>query len=165
MDFMETKDNKHFERIIQKRYGTLGMQVYSLIDGKKTAEEIMRKLNMVESKFLEILAFMEQSGIIMLNYPGIKNPNLGYPKESVDISLPDELKQRMTKRDLNWNEIAAKLFTLYLDSLERVEKETSSKSAQKSSKTKVETSGKPKKTSKKTLAKPRKTAKKSSKKK
>jgi len=86
---------------------------------------------MAESKFLEILAFMEQSGIIMLNYPGMKTPSVAYPKESLDIMLPDELKQRMVKRDLNWNEIAAKLFTLYLDSLERVERETSSKSAQK----------------------------------
>ena len=153
MDFMETTENKRFERIIQKRYGTLGIRVYSLIDGKKTAEEIMRKLNMVESKFLEILTFMEQSGIIMLNYPGMKNPNMAYPKESLDILLSDELKQRMVKRDLNWNEIAAKLFTLYLDSLERVEKENSAKSAQKLSNAKSP-SRKTGKSSKKVSKKP-----------
>lgn len=60
------------EKIIKDKYGDTGVQVYNLIDGEKTAEEIMREVGVSESKLIEILDFMDKQGIIKLEYPGEK---------------------------------------------------------------------------------------------
>ncbi len=57
------------EKIISDKYGDVGLQVYTLIDGQRTAEEIMRETGLTESKLVEILDFMDEQGIIKLDYP------------------------------------------------------------------------------------------------
>ncbi|MEW6036146.1 MAG: hypothetical protein AB1529_06025 [Candidatus Micrarchaeota archaeon] len=57
------------EKIISDKYGDIGLQVYSLIDGQRTAEEIMRETGLTEPKLVEILDFMDEQGIIKLDYP------------------------------------------------------------------------------------------------
>lgn len=57
------------EKIISDKYGDIGLQVYSLIDGQRTAEEIMRDTGLTEPKLVEILDFMDEQGIIKLDYP------------------------------------------------------------------------------------------------
>jgi predicted transcriptional regulator len=57
------------EKIISDKYGDVGLQVYSLIDGQRTAEEIMRDTGLTEPKLVEILDFMDEQGIIKLDYP------------------------------------------------------------------------------------------------
>lgn len=57
------------EKIISDKYGDIGLQVYSLIDGQRTAEEIMRNTGLTEPKLVEILDFMDEQGIIKLDYP------------------------------------------------------------------------------------------------
>ncbi|MFH0885342.1 MAG: hypothetical protein V1861_06550 [Candidatus Micrarchaeota archaeon] len=57
------------EKIISDKYGDIGLQVYSLIDGQRTAEEIMRATGLTEPKLVEILDFMDEQGIIKLDYP------------------------------------------------------------------------------------------------
>jgi len=60
------------EKIIKDKYGDIGLQVYTLIDGQKTAEEIMNETGLSESKLIEILDFMDEQGIIKLDYPKAK---------------------------------------------------------------------------------------------
>ena len=60
------------EKIIKDKYGDIGLQVYNLIDGQKTAEEIMNETGLSESKLIEILDFMDEQGIIKLDYPKAK---------------------------------------------------------------------------------------------
>jgi len=60
------------EKIIKNKYGDIGLQVYNLIDGQKTAEEIMNETGLSESKLIEILDFMDEQGIIKLDYPKSK---------------------------------------------------------------------------------------------
>ncbi len=60
------------EKIIKNKYGDIGLQVYTLIDGQKTAEEIMNETGLSESKLIEILDFMDEQGIIKLDYPKVK---------------------------------------------------------------------------------------------
>ncbi|MBI2079924.1 hypothetical protein HYT84_04100 [Candidatus Micrarchaeota archaeon] len=60
------------EKIIKNKYGEVGIKVYNLIDGQKTAEEIMKETGLTESKLVEILDFMDEEGIIKLEYPGEK---------------------------------------------------------------------------------------------
>ncbi len=69
------------EKIISDKYGDVGLRVYSLIDGQRTAEEIMRETGLTEPKLVEILDFMDEQGIIKLDYPkggaGAGAPPLG----------------------------------------------------------------------------------------
>ncbi|NYZ74391.1 hypothetical protein H0O00_04570 [Candidatus Micrarchaeota archaeon] len=57
------------EKIISDKYGDIGLRVYSLIDGQRTAEEIMKETGLTEPKLVEILDFMDEQGIIKLDYP------------------------------------------------------------------------------------------------
>jgi hypothetical protein len=57
------------EKIIKEKYGEIGLKVYELIDGQRTAEEIMKETGLSESKLVEILDFMDAQGIIKLEYP------------------------------------------------------------------------------------------------
>ncbi len=57
------------EKIISDKYGDIGLRVYTLIDGQRTAEEIMKDTGLTEPKLVEILDFMDEQGIIKLDYP------------------------------------------------------------------------------------------------
>ncbi|MFP3949545.1 MAG: hypothetical protein ACLFUZ_00415 [Candidatus Micrarchaeia archaeon] len=57
------------ERKIKKKYGEIGIDVYNLIDGQRTAEQIMRDTGITEKKLIEMLDFMENQGIIKLEHP------------------------------------------------------------------------------------------------
>ena len=57
------------EKIIFEKYGDIGLRAYSLIDGQRTAEEIMRETGLTEAKLVEMLDFMDEQGIIKLDYP------------------------------------------------------------------------------------------------
>ncbi|MFH1448106.1 MAG: hypothetical protein ABIG39_04545 [Candidatus Micrarchaeota archaeon] len=57
------------ERIIYDKFGQGGVEVYNLIDGEKTAEEILKETGVSETKLVEILEFMDDEGIIKLEKP------------------------------------------------------------------------------------------------
>ena len=60
------------EKILYEKYGELGVRIYSLIDGEKTAEEILKETGVSEAKLVEILEFMDEQGIIKLEKPASK---------------------------------------------------------------------------------------------
>ncbi len=62
------------EKIIFDKFGREGVEVYNLIDGEKTAEQILQETKISESKLVEILEFMDDEGIIKLEKPGKKPP-------------------------------------------------------------------------------------------
>lgn len=57
------------EKLIYEKYGPVGIKVYNLIDGEKTAEEILNETHISEVKLVEILEFMDEHGIIKLEKP------------------------------------------------------------------------------------------------
>lgn len=57
------------EKMIWDKYGDSGVKVYNLIDGEKTAEEILTETGISETKLVEILEFMNEQGIIKLEKP------------------------------------------------------------------------------------------------
>jgi hypothetical protein len=67
--FKEEAELSPVEKIISDKYGDIGLQVYALIDGQRTAEEIMRETGLTEPKLVEVLDFMDEQGIIKLDYP------------------------------------------------------------------------------------------------
>ncbi|MBD3398466.1 hypothetical protein GF412_04545 [Candidatus Micrarchaeota archaeon] len=60
------------EKKIKAKYGQVGIDVYNLIDGQRTAEQIMKSTGVTETKLIEMLDFMEKKGIIKLEHPGTK---------------------------------------------------------------------------------------------
>jgi len=73
------------EKIISDKYGDIGLRVYTLIDGQRTAEEIMVDTGLTEAKLVEILDFMDEQGIIKLDYPkggGASGPSAKGPAEA-----------------------------------------------------------------------------------
>ncbi len=64
------------EKIIFDKYGQVGLQVYTLIDGERTAEDILNETGLSESKLVEILEFMNEQGIIKLDRP-LRGPSGG----------------------------------------------------------------------------------------
>ncbi len=60
------------EKTIKEKYGDVGLKVYALIDGQKTAEEIMSETGVSEAKLIEMLEYMEKQGIIKLEHPEAK---------------------------------------------------------------------------------------------
>ncbi|MBN1169841.1 hypothetical protein JXA56_02360 [Candidatus Micrarchaeota archaeon] len=67
--YEEGSDLSPVEKIISDKYGDIGLRVYALIDGQRTAEEIMQDTGLTETKLVEILDFMDEQGIIKLDYP------------------------------------------------------------------------------------------------
>lgn len=57
------------EKILDDKYGELGVRIYNLIDGEKTAEEILKETGVSEARLVEILEFMDEQGIIKLEKP------------------------------------------------------------------------------------------------
>ena len=57
------------EKVLYRKHGSIGVRIYNLIDGEKTAEEILRETGVSEAKLVEILEFMDEQGIIKLEKP------------------------------------------------------------------------------------------------
>jgi len=73
------------ERIIFEKFGREGVDVYNLIDGERTAEQILNETGVSEVKLVEILEFMDDEGLIKLEKPGgggKEPPGKPEPKET-----------------------------------------------------------------------------------
>ncbi len=77
------------EKVLYEKHGELGVQIYNLIDGEKTAEEILRQTGVSESKLVEILEFMDEQGIIKLEKPPSSEPE---PSDETPEEPPAEKK-------------------------------------------------------------------------
>ncbi len=73
------------EKMIMDKYGEIGIKVYNMIDGQKTAEEIVNETGIKEDKLIEMLEWMEKQGIIKLHHKGAVETK---PKEEKDIFSP-----------------------------------------------------------------------------
>ncbi|RLG19717.1 hypothetical protein DRN67_01995 [Candidatus Micrarchaeota archaeon] len=87
------------EKTIYKKFGKTGLQVYNLIDGEKTAEEILEETGIGEVKLVEILEFMDQEGIIKLEKPSKEKPKAkGKPKAKPKFEPLHEEKREVEER-------------------------------------------------------------------
>ncbi|MFH0927241.1 MAG: hypothetical protein V1822_01555 [Candidatus Micrarchaeota archaeon] len=68
-DLSQSPHLSPMEQSIYSQYGEQGMKVYALIDGHKSAREILEQTGISESKLVEILEFMNRRGIIKLEKP------------------------------------------------------------------------------------------------
>ncbi len=76
------------EQRIYKKYGEVGVKVYTLIDGEKTAEQILLETGISEVKLVEILEFLETEGIIKLEKPPGAGSQFGGVKPEGGPSKP-----------------------------------------------------------------------------
>lgn len=132
-------DANLIEGILREKYGDLGIRVYSLIDGQRNTEQIMNTVGLPESKLLDILSFMETRGIIKMRYPQQQ-------ALTITITLPNTLKERMQKHNLDWDKTVTKLISIYLDGLEKAKSavKRKAKKPQKKKALKVKKTKKPK---------------------
>jgi len=73
---MKHKKLSPVEAIIYEKYGDKGLHVYAVCDGKKTGNEIIKETGVTQILMAEILDFMDQQGIIKLEYhPGSSGPS------------------------------------------------------------------------------------------
>ena len=105
----EIEDLSPVERIIKEKYGEVGIKVYNLIDGQKTAEEIMKETGLTESKLVEILDFMDEQGIIKLEYPKGKKKieEAGITKEEF-VPITSEIDSEVKALDTSPVEIPSR---------------------------------------------------------
>ncbi len=105
----EGEDLSPVERIIKEKYGEVGIKVYNLIDGQKTAEEIMKETGLTESKLVEILDFMDEQGIIKLEYPKGKKKieEAGITKEEF-VPITSEIDSEVKALDTSPVEIPSR---------------------------------------------------------
>ncbi|MCC7552062.1 hypothetical protein KO317_00145 [Candidatus Micrarchaeota archaeon] len=92
----EEQNLSPIEKIIFDKYGDSGVNVYNLIDGQRTAEEILRKTGVTEVKLIEILEFLDKQGIIKLEKPSKEkhlkklSPLTEYELEGVEPEADDK---------------------------------------------------------------------------
>ncbi len=100
------------ELMIQKKYGNVGIKVYNLIDGQRTAEEIMEETGITESELIEMLDFMEKEGIIRLEHPEKKRGAVTEEKRSLFAPLVEEeskLEQPISKLEGHGVDVPSKV--------------------------------------------------------
>ena len=52
------------QNLLLKKFGEDGLAVYNLIDGERTAAQLLAESGMKEERFVEILEFMEENSIL-----------------------------------------------------------------------------------------------------
>ncbi|MCX6777027.1 MAG: hypothetical protein NTY73_03610 [Candidatus Micrarchaeota archaeon] len=67
-----TMERYKSEKSLLDKFGQDGIKVYLSIDGKMTAEEIMKKTGLGEEKFMEILNYLESIAVLKTELPAIK---------------------------------------------------------------------------------------------
>jgi len=60
------------EKSLLDKFGQDGIKIYLFIDGKMTAEEIMKKTGLSEEKFIEILNYLESIAVLKTELPAIE---------------------------------------------------------------------------------------------
>ncbi|MEM0438024.1 MAG: hypothetical protein QXU54_01860 [Candidatus Micrarchaeia archaeon] len=65
----EEEGLSEFEELIQKEFGDKGVMAYRLIDGRRTAEQIMNEAGVDEELIIKLFEFLEAKGIIRLERP------------------------------------------------------------------------------------------------
>ncbi|MEM2963424.1 MAG: hypothetical protein QXW70_03335 [Candidatus Anstonellales archaeon] len=78
------------EKKIYKKYGEIGVNIYHLIDGEKTAEQILHEVGISEVKLVEILEFLENEGIIKIEK---QSPPLVADQKIVDQKIEKDVAE------------------------------------------------------------------------
>ncbi|VVB98375.1 Sugar-specific transcriptional regulator TrmB [uncultured archaeon] len=104
----EGSDLNPVEKTIVEKYGDVGLKVYALIDGQKTAEEIMNETGVSEAKLIEMLEFMEKQGIIKLEHPEAKAAEEAEEEKEKFAPLADQGAAGQMK-DMNPVEVPSKI--------------------------------------------------------
>jgi hypothetical protein len=84
------------EKTIYQKFGRIGLTVYNLIDGEKTAEEILNETGISEVKLVEILEFMDKEGIIRLEKPVEEKAEPEKPKPRFEPMLEEKREAEET---------------------------------------------------------------------
>ncbi len=114
-------DSNLAAKVISDHYGNSGVKVYELIDGRRSILEISKQAGIGQQKVVEIIKFMENEGIIKLDYGEKKN--IVESLSSFHLNLSQDLQARMQQHsEINWNDVVGRLLSVYLNNIESTEK-------------------------------------------
>ncbi len=88
------------EKKIKERFGDKGLRVFSLIDGVRNANDIMREANVSEGELMEILNFLESEGIITLEQQDQRWDSI-HDSFSDDASMPPLTAEPLEELDIS----------------------------------------------------------------
>ena len=103
----EQEEKSPMDKILDA-YGEQGLKVYSLIDGKKSVDEIAKEVGTTQEKVIEMLDFMEKEGIVKMEKPldsepveNIYNPMIADEGELLnkeeELIIPEKTKDNLVK--------------------------------------------------------------------
>ena len=75
-DFSSHSSLSPTEQMIFDEYGDIGLKVFSLIDGQKSARQILEQTGVSETKLIQMLEFMNKNKIIKLDTPTTTRSNV-----------------------------------------------------------------------------------------
>jgi hypothetical protein len=90
-------DRYMHEKDLSEKYEADGIKIYLLIDGQRSAEEIMKKIGVEEGKFIEIVSYMEKSDMVGIGE--IASQPEGFEAAPPE-KLPEEIPPPKPKEEL-----------------------------------------------------------------
>ncbi len=89
----EKEELNELEKMIKEKFGDKGVEIYRLIDGKRTAEQIMNEAGVEEDTIISLFDFLESRGTIRLERPHGRAPleeeeGAATEKKGVEIAQP-----------------------------------------------------------------------------
>jgi DNA-binding Lrp family transcriptional regulator len=98
-------DRYMHEKDLSDKYGTDGIRIYLLVDGETSAEDIMKKVGVEESKFIGIITYMENSDMVSVGEAAPKPAEVEVlmpppkPPEDIQSIKPKEEPARVLKEE------------------------------------------------------------------
>jgi DNA-binding Lrp family transcriptional regulator len=87
-------DRYMHEKDLSEKYGTDGIKIYLLVDGQKTAEDIMNEIGMEEGRFIELISYMEQNDMVASG-EAVYTPEEVLPAKPNEETLPEKPKEEL----------------------------------------------------------------------
>jgi DNA-binding Lrp family transcriptional regulator len=109
------------EKILKEKFGDVGVKVYRLIDGQRSAQEILEEVGISEDELINMLEYMERHGIIKLEHEverekeskegeGILSPLIGEKPIRKGVIIESDPVEIPTKKKTGlFNEITIKM--------------------------------------------------------
>ncbi len=86
--------------LLMKKFGELGLQIYRVITGKRTTEELRRDLDIEKENFDAIIEYMKEAGMVELVPAGTSTEEEKPQKERAEIEEPRTSTAKTPEADL-----------------------------------------------------------------
>ncbi len=126
------------QNLLLKKFGEVGLQIYKVITGKRTTEELRSDLDMDSDLFTSIITYMEEAGMIELKQIEGEAPKLEGEQKFEELKKEGELTfEEKEPEELKAEEVGTKEADL-IEEIKRAEKTKEKKKLEEKAKEKIE---------------------------